>query len=234
MLKTWLGIPAACRYFCQKFQDMPETAGAKARTRTSKQKVPSYLIKEWVYNTPVYYKGYRDVLQKKKTTEDIMADGTLQAAIKFWLTLLLRNHLDLAKYWVFSGEVGSHVAPKKNAAHDLVIIEKRLLPPGNVSNRYADEPARVVIEIDTAIEYGNDRPIEQFVQQKTQQTLDFGTKKVIWIFTATQKVMVATPDADWTISDWSKTIEVLDGVQFNLAEFVEKEGIKLDQPEGNS
>ncbi|NUM44639.1 MAG: DUF3179 domain-containing protein [Anaerolineales bacterium] len=154
---------------------MPETAGAKARTRTSKQKVPSYLIKEWVYNTPVYYKGYRDVLQKKKTTEDILADGTLQAAIKFWLTLLLGNHLDLAKYWVFSGEVGSHVAPKKNAAHDLVIIEKRLLPPGNVSNRYADVPARVVIEIDTAIEYGNDRPIEQFVQQKTQQTLDFGT-----------------------------------------------------------
>lgn len=94
-------------------------------------------------------------------------------------------------------------------------------------------PARVVIEIDTAVEYGNDFPVEQFVQQKTQQTLDFGTEKVIWIFTATQKVMVATPNADWIISDWNKTIEVLDGVRFNLAEFIAQEGIQLDQPESN-
>lgn len=199
----------------------------RAATKTSKRKVPSYLIKEWVYDIPVYYKGYRDVLKKNKTPEEIMADGTLQAAIKFWLTLLLGNHLDLSKYWVFSGEVGSHIAHRQNASHDLVVIEKRLLPPGSVSNRYADVPARVVIEIDTAVEYGNDLPVEQFVQQKTQQTLDFGAEKVIWIFTATQKVMVATRDADWTISDWNKTIDVLDGVQFNLAEFVAKEGISL-------
>lgn len=199
----------------------------RAATKTSKRKVPSYLIKEWVYDIPVYYKGYRDVLKKNKTPEEIMADGTLQAAIKFWLTLLLGNHLDLSKYWVFSGEVGSHIAYRQNASHDLVVIEKRLLPPGSVSNRYADVPARVVIEIDTAVEYGNDLPVEQFVQQKTQQTLDFGAEKVIWIFTATQKVMVATRDADWTISDWNKTIDVLDGVQFNLAEFVAKEGISL-------
>jgi len=212
---------------------MPTTAEAQATTKKSKRKVPSYLIKEWVYDTPVYYKGYREVMQKSKTPEEIMADGTLQAAIKFWLSLLLGNQLNLSKYWIFSGEVGSHIAPRKNASHDLVIIEKRLLPPGKVSNRFADVPARVVIEIDTAVEYGDGNPVEQFVQQKTQQTLDFGTEKVIWIFTATQKVMVATRDADWTISDWSKTIEVLDGVSFNVADFIAKEGISLDRPEGN-
>lgn len=212
---------------------MPTTAEARAIAKTYKRKVPSYLIKEWVYDIPVYYKGYREVMKKNKNPEEIMADGTLQAAIKFWLSLLLGNQLNLSKYWIFSGEVGSHITHRKNASHDLVIIEKRLLPPGKVSNRYADVPARVVIEIDTTVEYGNDLPVEQFVQQKTQQTLDFGTEKVIWIFTATQKVMVATRGADWTISNWSKTIEVLDGVQFNLVEFIEKEGINLDQPERN-
>lgn len=202
----------------------------RAATKTSKRKVPSYLIKEWVYDIPVYYKGYRDVLKKNKTPEEIMADGMLQAILKNWLHLLLGSRLNLDNYWVLTGEVGSHLALRKNASHDLVIIEKRLLPPGKVSNRYANVPAKVVIEIDTAVEYGNDLPVEQFVQQKTQQTLDFGVEKVIWIFTATQKVMVATRGADWTISDWSKTIDVLDGVQFNLAEFVEKEGIPLDRP----
>ena len=208
---------------------MSTTAEAQAGKKTRKQNVPPYLIKEWVNGIPVYYKGYRDVLQKNKTPEDIMADGTLQAALKFWLTLLLGNKLNLSKYWVFSGEVGSHLSHRQNASHDLVIIEKSKLPPGKVSNRYADVPAKVVIEIDTIIEYGDDLPVEQYVQQKTQQTLDFGTEKVIWIFTATQKVMVATPSADWIITDWSSTLEILDEVTFNLAEFVEKEGIVLGQ-----
>lgn len=175
---------------------------------------------------PVYYKGYRDVLKKRKKLEDIMADGTLQAAIKFWLTLLLGKKLDLSKYWVFSGEVGSHIAHRKNASHDLVVIEKALLPPNKVSNRYADVPPKVVIEIDTEVEFGDaPRPLEEFIHSKIQQTLDFGTEKVIWIFTTTRKVLVATPNADWTISDWTKTIEVLDGVQFNLAEYTASEGI---------
>lgn len=211
---------------------MAAATGAQTakKTRKSKSKVPPYLIKEWVYDTPVYYRGYRDVMKKTKTPEDIMADGMIQAILKNWLHLLLGAGLDLSKYWVLTGEVGSHLSHRKNASHDLVVIEKRLLPPGNVSNRYADVPARVVIEIDTNIEYGTDLPVENYVQQKTQQTLDFGTEKVIWIFTATQKVMVATPGADWTISNWTKTIDVLDDVRFNLAEYIEQEGIVLDQP----
>ncbi|MCK6692522.1 MAG: Uma2 family endonuclease [Thermoanaerobaculia bacterium] len=212
---------------------MTTRAAEQSRVKKSKRKVPSYLIKEWVYDTPVYYKGYREVMKKTKTPEEIMADGMLQAILKNWLHLLLGAQLNLENYWILTGEVGAHIAPWKNASHDLVIIEKRLLPPGKVSNRYADVPPKVVIEIDTAVEYVDDKPVEHLVQLKTQQTLDFGTEKVIWIFTATQKVMVATPDADWTISDWSKTIEVLDGVGFNLAEFVEKEGINLDQPGEN-
>ncbi|MBL7776144.1 MAG: hypothetical protein JNK89_09090 [Saprospiraceae bacterium] len=207
---------------------MSSTAEAPAEKKSRKQNVPPYLIKEWVNDIPVYYKGYRDVLQKIKTPEEIMADGILQAAIKFWLTLLVGNQLNRNKYWVFSGEVGSLIAPRKNASHDLVIIEKSKLPPGKVSNRYADVPAKVVLEIDTKVEYGDQLPVEQYVQQKTQQTLDFGTEKVIWIFTATRKVMVATPQADWIITDWTSTLEILDGVTFNLAEFIEQEGIVLE------
>ncbi len=35
-------------------------------------KVPFYLIKEILDEIPVYYKGYKAVLRKEKTLEDIM------------------------------------------------------------------------------------------------------------------------------------------------------------------
>lgn len=212
---------------------MAATTEAPRPTKVAKRKSPpEFLIKEWVMGIPVYYKGYREVWNNRKKLEDIMADGMLQAIIKNWLHLFLGQHLNLSKYWILAGEIGSHLAHRKNASHDLVIIEKALLPPSKVSNHYADVPPKVVIEIDTEVEFGDTpRSMEEFVHRKTQQTLDFGTEKVIWIFTSSRKILVATPNADWTISDWNKNIEVLDGVQFNLAEYIAQEGIGLAPPE---
>lgn len=92
---------------------MPPSAEIRTAAKTPKRKVPSHLIKEWVYDIPVYYKGYRDVLKKTKTPEEIMADGMFQAILKNWLHLLLGAHLDLQKYWILTGEVGSQLACRK-------------------------------------------------------------------------------------------------------------------------
>lgn len=51
---------------------------------------------------------------------------------------------------------------------------------------------------------------------------------MIWIFTATRKVLVATPGRDWTLGDWDQEIEILDGVTFNVAAYLRQEGITLD------
>ena len=37
--------------------------------------------------------------------------------------------------------------------------------------------------------------------------------------------MVAEANRDWIISDWDKTVEVLDGVSFNIAAYVKEQGI---------
>lgn len=207
---------------------MTDTSAGIADKKQKAKKVPDYLIKETIDGIPVYYKGYRDVLSKKKNPEEIMADGLLQALFKMWLSHLLRTHLDQKKYWVFAGEVGSHISHKNNMAHDLVVFEKNVLPASKISNKYADVPAKLVLEIDTEIEYGNGLSVETYVHQKTQNTLDFGTEKVIWIFTASRKVMVAERGKDWIISDWDKTVELLDGVVFNIPAYLLEQGIELE------
>jgi len=203
-------------------------SGAKKRRRAA---IPGYLVKEVLDGIPVYYKGYRDVMRKAKTPEEITADGLLQATIKFWLTMLLGKRLDLRHYWIVSGEVGMHISHKNNFSHDLMVIEKSALPPERISNRYADVPAKLVVEVDTEIEYGDALPTETYIHRKTQQTLDFGTERVVWIFTATQKMMVAARGQDWVICGWDKSVELIDGIQLNMMNFLAEAGVMLDRPE---
>lgn len=203
------------------------TAGFTEKKKQTK-KVPAYLIKEVIDGIPVYYKGYRDVLANKKNPEEIMADGLLQFILKSWIARLFFTGLDSSKYWIGVGEVGSHLSHKNNMAHDLAVFEKSILPAKKISNKYADVPAKLIVEIDTEIEYGDDLPVETYVHLKTQKTLDFGTEKVIWIFTASRKVMVAERGQDWIIRDWDKTVELLDGVSFNVPAYLQEQGITLD------
>ncbi len=203
------------------------TAEKKRRVR----KVPDYLVKETIEGQPVYYKGYRDVLNGKKTKEDIMADGLLQWILKSWLTRLLIKGLEEKRYWIGTGEIGSHISHKTNTSHDLAVFEKSNLTPDQIGNRYASVPACLVVEVDTEVEFADYPGIDVYVQLKTQKTLDFGTQRVIWIFTSTRKILIAERHQDWIICDWDKTVELLDGVVFCVAEFLESEGIRLDVAE---
>ena len=209
-------------------------ATATAKRKKTEEKIPAYLIKEVLDGVPVYYKGYRDVLNKTKKFEEIMADSSLQAIIKTWLTFLLYGPMDARNYWLFAGEVGSHLAHKNNLAHDLAIYETSRLPPSKIGAKYIDVPAKIVIEIDAEVEYGRGKKVEDYVHQKTQRVLDFGTEKVIWIFTASRKIMVATPGEDWRTFDWNRDVEVLDGVTFNIARFLEEKKIVLPSEEEES
>ena len=62
------------------------------KSRKSPTKVPNYLIYEVVKGEPIYYKGYKDVLNKTKTFEEIIMDSTLQAWLKSRLTIFMGNY----------------------------------------------------------------------------------------------------------------------------------------------
>jgi len=55
--------------------------------------------------------------------------------------------------------------------------------------------------------------------------LEFGVKKVIWIFTDSQKILIAEPNQTWLTEDWDKDIELIDGLKVNIANYLKKKGV---------
>lgn len=66
-----------------------------------------------------------------------------------------------------------------------------------------------------------------YVHKKTKKLLEKGVQKVIWIFTQTQRVLIAEGQ-DWLNVDWHRDIELLDGHTFNIGKALEDAGIKIE------
>ncbi|MBK7869891.1 MAG: Uma2 family endonuclease [Saprospiraceae bacterium] len=190
--------------------------------------IPSYLIKETLDGVPLYYKGYKDVINQTKTLEDIMGSSSLQAEIISCLLQFLFKNLNLTKYRVYTNEIGSHINHKNNLSHDIAIFDKTVLTTDKINVHYTDVPAKMVIEVDIDIEPAHELDWD-YLTKKTATILEFGTEKVIWILTKSQKVMIAQPSQDWLLVDWNKDIELLDGHSFNIGRYLEQEGIQLEQ-----
>ncbi|MCU0393273.1 MAG: hypothetical protein MUE81_19345, partial [Thermoflexibacter sp.] len=57
------------------------------------RKIPTALIYEVIDGKPVYRKGYKDVLNKKKTSEEIRGSSSLQAILIGLITKFLFKNL---------------------------------------------------------------------------------------------------------------------------------------------
>ena len=68
----------------------------KSKSARSKKAgdIPAALVKETIDGIPFYYAGYRSVLNKTKTLEDIMADSGLQIDLKAYFFRLLIQYED--------------------------------------------------------------------------------------------------------------------------------------------
>ncbi|WP_421829259.1 Uma2 family endonuclease [Larkinella sp.] len=185
------------------------------------------LVYEVLDGRPLYYRGYEDVLAGEKTLEEIRGSSTLQwILVSLFMEIMIR-FLDEKKYW-FASDPGVQLDHRNNLSHDVAIYERSLLTPDKINTHYADIPARVAVEIDVKADLSK---IEDFnyVNKKTRKLLDFGTDKVIWIFTDTQQVMIAEQTADaWLTMSWHRDLELLDGQTFNIGRYLEEEGIKVE------
>ncbi|TAG69506.1 MAG: Uma2 family endonuclease, partial [Runella slithyformis] len=97
--------------------------------------------------------------------------------------------------------------------------------PSKITVKYADVPALIDVEVDVKVDLSRKKDFD-YVMRKTQKLLDFGTQKVVWIFTETQKVMVAQVNEPWLTYDWSRDIALLDGVTFNIGQYLADEGVE--------
>jgi Uma2 family endonuclease len=197
-----------------------------ATQRKVARKVPEYLIKEVLDGIPIYYKGYKSVLRKEKTLEDFMGASGLQIFILRYFTYLLIRQLDEEQYYVFTGEGGMHINTNNNLSGDVMIYEQSKLPMSKIDTHYLNVPPKIDIEIDVNIDT-TDFTEQTYVYRKTDRLLSWGVEKVIWVLSESKKVIVAEQGKDWLLIDWSKDIEIIDGIKFNVSQYLEKSGVKL-------
>ncbi|MCY7349806.1 MAG: Uma2 family endonuclease [Cytophagaceae bacterium] len=200
---------------------------ASPSARRTRQAIPDALIYEIMDGKPLYYKGYRDVLAGKKNLEEIMGSSTLQWVIaSFFMELMILN-LDRKRYRFASNEAGVHIDHRNNLAHDVAIYDRQVLTPDKINKKYADVPALVAVEIDVQADLSKATDW-QYIARKTRKLLEFGTQKVIWVFSDSRQVMVAEHHADaWLTMEWNRDIELLDGQFFNIGNYLADEGIEI-------
>jgi len=193
-----------------------------------KENVPSYLIRDMIDGKPFYYKGYKDVLNKTKTIHDIMPCSTLQAELIMYLNMLLFKNLNLSLYRIYSSESGNHLAKNINYGLDLAVYDRSILTSKKVNKHYANVPPELVVEVDIKVELEDLNEID-FINKKTQSLLDYGTKKVIWIISESQKVLIAEQGAekDWLLRDWNKDFDLFNDITANIGQYLKENDIEV-------
>ncbi len=189
------------------------------------RKIPEYLVWEVLDGQPLYRRGYKDVLRKLKTFEEIMGTSSYQSLISDYIIKILHRQLDDEKYDVLASEIGVHLTHRNNLSNDIAIYP--LLSADKITKKYTNFPAKIVIEIDIDIDPSTIKDID-YLNRKTQKLLDFGVEKVIWVLTSIKKVMVATSNKPWLMVEWTQDIEILDEISFNIQAFLDKRGINPD------
>jgi hypothetical protein len=201
-----------------------EAIATKPITKRPAKTLPEELVYETIAGRVFYRKGYREVLNKTKTIEEIMGSSGLQSIIVSYLMKTLFK-LDDDKYWVLSNEIGLHIDHRNNPASDIGIFDVNVLTPDLVDIHYVSVPAKVFIEVDIRAEV-DDIGETGYINLKTQELFSFGAEKVIWVLSNIQKVIVAEKgEQTWPWTDWNEDIEVLDGVVFNVGKYLAKKGI---------
>ena len=188
------------------------------------QDIPDILIYEMIDGKPIYYKGYRDYLSGKKQLAEIrsstMVQGFLAAKFSFFIKSTLGDD-----YLVFTRNLGLQISQDTWRIADIAAIKKADFNT-KLNDKYLEIPPEYVIEIDTKADFTNFSDSTDYFHQKTQALLDFGVKKVVWIFTASQKVMIAEQgNTKWEIYNWNQSIEFIPEILVNVQELLDESGL---------
>ena len=186
----------------------------------------SELVYEQIDGKSIYYRGYKDVLNGKKTLEEIMSCSDLQGVLVSLLNGILFGKIDRKQYLMCSNEFGLHLSKNDNLGIDLAIFEKNKIE--KLEGKFFKNAPKIVIEVDikASIEI-TDYPAKEmdYIFDKSQKLLDFGVEKVFWVTTKTRKIFMATQHQNWVIMDWNSDIEIMDGCIINLKQILDDEEV---------
>ncbi len=190
--------------------------------KTKYQSVPEVLLYEMIDGKAIYYNGYREVLSGKKTIESVMGSSFLQAILIARIVAWLHEHFS-DKYLVLTSELGIQIDRNNWRLADIALLDKTLASKIKVQEKYINIAPDFIIEIDTkaAIDEGGQIGGLDYFQTKTDTLLNFGVKKLVWIFTQNRKILVAENGKAWIIDNWDNLALELEGKKLNLNSLIE-------------
>jgi Uma2 family endonuclease len=199
---------------------------AATSTSIEEKVIPKSLIYEVWDGKPVYYKGYKKVLSGETTLESVMGSSVLQTYIVSLVFGHLLESLSKKEYFIGTNEPGLHLANKSNFSNDIVLYRKADYKVNLQSVEYASTPPLVALEVDIKADMENFGSETDYFQQKTDKLLAFGVQQVVWITTASQKIMVAADPKHWEIFSWDKPVDIL-GCVFSLEALLKADGFEF-------
>lgn len=126
------------------------------------------------------------------------------------------------EFLALTSELGFIFGKKTWRSLDVALYRKTVIAEGGLpfDNHYTKTAPEIVFEIDTKAEWMELPDKDAYFYRKTQQLLDAGVQKVIWIFTSSRKQMLAEQGKTWLTDDWGKEIEVLPGINLNISTLI--------------
>ena len=191
--------------------------------KKASRRIPKELIYEMRKGSPIYYRDYDKVLKGELPIEAVMGSSGLQAWLVDLIVTFLKSVLDKKKYKILYQKVGYKFAPRSWYNLDIAIWEKEKVKPYLKENKFISVAPEVVIEVDTKADLRKFENPQDYFHRKTQDLLNSGVKKVIWIFTKDKKVWIAEPKKPWLIVDWDYEIPVMENIKINLEKLTKEE-----------
>lgn len=194
------------------------------------KQIPKAFIYEEYEGIPIYRKGYKDVILGLKTVEELNLGTSTSQSQWFVISAILRYlfaKLPANKYLIGTNEVGLHLNTKNNLSADIAIYKKSESTLNLSSLNYADSPPKIVIEVDIKMDIPNSFQSEDdYLKKKTEKLLEFGVEKVIWVFTSSQRVLIADNIKRWSFNSWDIPFEIFDGIEVNVWELMLENGFQ--------
>jgi len=176
---------------------------------------------------PIYCIGYRDVLYKTKQPEDITGTSSLQWLILSHLASIIYVNILEKGYLVAINEPELHIDKGNNLSGDILMYKSGDLNASDFTIKNADKPAFIQIEVNVTADFSNDSEDNLYVQKKINKLIDFGTQKIIWIFSASKQVLVVTNKEQWNWYDWNTPVALTEGYTFNIGAYLDSKSVVL-------
>ncbi len=124
---------------------------------------------------------------------------------------------------VAPNEAGFRFAPRSWRNLDIAVFDRQKLLEEGIDDKYVKTPPKFVIGIDTKADLRKYGDFMNYMMEKTQDLLDAGVQKVVWITTRDKKIIVVEKEKRWFITDWDDTVELIEGIDLNLENLVKDE-----------